>query len=237
MYQRRYTHAPDAVAKPYRFVELPLHVDAAPLAAEIRAAKIGWLRSQWKWHLGTSFAILRGGPDRGFPGSRLAFNEGRGGVDAPDLAQLPQVKALLDTAFPAPAALAWLGLSPPGARIFLHVDDTAHWDRHHRLHVPLVTSEAARLCVAGGFLHMPAGSVWLFNNSVPHGGENLGPARVHLMVDLPATPEVEAFLAQGTPREGAPDPEALARIARDPLEALTAADRRDASLMARLTRQ
>jgi kumamolisin len=234
MYQRRYTHAPDSLPKPYRFVELPMTIDAVPLAQEIRATRIGWIRSQWKWHLGTSFAILRGGPDRGFPGSRMT---GGDGVDAPDLALLPRVKALLDTAFPAPAALAWLGLSPPGARIFLHVDDTAHWDRHHRLHVPIVTSERAQLCVQGGFLHMPAGTVWLFNNSVPHGGENRGPARVHLMVDLPSTPAVEAFLAQGTPREGTPDPEALARLAEDPMEALTGADRRDASLMARLLRQ
>jgi kumamolisin len=234
MYQRSYTHVADAVTKGYRYLRLPLQVDPAPLAEEIAAAGIEWLRSQWKWHLGTSFAILRGGEDRGFPGSRLT---GGGGVDAPLLARLPRVAAVLDGAFPAPATSAWLGLSPPGKRIYLHVDDLPHWDRHHRLHVPLVTTPAARTCVAGGFLHLPAGSVWAFNNSVAHGTENLGPARIHLMVDLPATPAVEALLAAGAPCEGEPDPEALARLSRDPLEALADEDRRDPSLMMRLERQ
>ncbi|MCA9538566.1 MAG: aspartyl/asparaginyl beta-hydroxylase domain-containing protein, partial [Myxococcales bacterium] len=144
---------------------------------------------------------------------------------------------LLDTAFPAPAALAWLGLSPPGARIFLHVDNTTHWDEHHRVHLPLITTPAARLCVDGRFAHLPAGTLWAFNNSRPHGAINDGPDRLHLMVDLPATPAVQAWLAQGEPFDGKEDSAAFAALNADPLSVLTEAERSDGAFVSRLNRQ
>ena len=59
------------------------------------------------------------------------------------------------------------GSSPPGARIFLHRDNTQHWDEHHRIHLPLVTTPDAKLCVLGRFQHFPAGHLFAFNNSRP----------------------------------------------------------------------
>lgn len=234
MYQRRHVPSPNALPKNYRFLELPLRIDVSPIVAEIEAASITWLPSQWKWHLGTSFCILRGGQERGWPGSRLTSGVG---IDAPALEGLPRVRELLDAAFPSRVASAWLGLSPPESRIHLHVDNMPHWDEHHRFHVPLVTNERARLCVAGRFLHLPAGTVWAFNNSVPHGAENLGAPRIHLMVDLPSSPEIEALVASGVPREGARDPEAMARLSRDPMESLPEDARRDRNLLWRLSQQ
>jgi len=234
MYQRRHVPSPRALAKSYRFLELPLRIDVAPIVAEIEARAIAWMPSQWKWHLGTAFCILRGGPERGWPGSRLTSG---GGVDAPDLAHFPRIRELLETAFPVPVASAWLGSSPPGSRIHLHVDNMPHWDEHHRFHVPLVTTPEARLCVAGRFLHLPAGSVWAFNNSVPHGAENLGPQRIHLMVDLPDGPAIQALIAAGTPREGERDEDALGRLSRDPMESLPEEMKGDRYLLWRLAQQ
>ncbi|MDI3290089.1 aspartyl/asparaginyl beta-hydroxylase domain-containing protein [Polyangium sp. 15x6] len=234
MYQRRHVPSPRALSKAYRFLRLPLAIDVASIVAEIEATDITWLPSQWKWHLGTSFCILRGGQERGWPGSRLTSG---GGIDAPALEALPRLRELLDTAFPARPVSAWLGLSPPDSRIHLHVDNTPHWDEHHRFHVPLITTPAARLCVAGRFLHLPAGTAWAFNNSVPHGAENLGPPRIHLMVDLPPAPAVEALVAAGTPEEGAKDPEAIARLSRDPMESIPEAMKSDAYLLWRLAQQ
>lgn len=234
MYQRRHQRSQNALPKGYRFVRLPLEIRPEPLAEELLAASVTWLPSQWKWHIGTSFCILRGGHERSAPGSSLTSGAG---IDAPVLDRLPRIRAFLDSAFPVPGVLAWIGLSPPSSRIFLHVDNTAHWDEHHRVHVPLVTTPDARLCVAGRFLHMPLGSAWVLNNSLPHGALNLGPERLHLMVDLPSTPEVEALIAAGTPHEGEADPEALALLTEDPMSALTDAERRDRSLMDRLLLQ
>lgn len=235
MYQRRHQRSASAAAKDYTFRRLPGRIDPAPLLAEIDALSAdAWLDSQWKWHLGTQFCILRGGPAAPIPGARLTSG---GGVDAPVLDRLPRLRACLDAAFPVPVALAWIGASPPGARICVHVDNTAHWDEHHRIHVPLRTSPAAKLCVAGRWLHLPAGSLWAFNNSAPHAAANDGPVRLHLMVDLPDLPEVRAWIAAGEPVDGAPDPVLWEAVTQDPLRALGPRQLETPGLLARLLGQ
>ena len=234
MYQRHRPFSPRAIDKPYRFLKLPLRVDSEPLVAELRESGVTWTASQWKWHLETRFCVLRAGGSEPYPGGALVSGAG---VDQPVLGALPRLRAFLDGFFPAPARMAWLGLSPPGARIFLHRDNTYHWDEHHRVHIPLVTSPEARLCVAKRFLHLPAGSTWAFNNTLPHGALNTGPDRIHLMVDLPPEPAVQALFAGGEPATGEPDPDALAQIEQDPFIALDAAQRADRDLMQRLRMQ
>lgn len=236
LYQRSHRRSEAAVAKPYRFLRLPGRVDPAPLVAELRDAvrPSDWLPSQWKWHLGTEFLVLRGGGRGPYPGSELISGAGR---DLPVMERLPRLRAFLDGAFPTPVRLAWIGRSPPGSWIHLHVDNTAHWDEHHRVHVPLVTTPAARLCIGDRFLHLEAGFFWAFNNSRPHGAVNDGPERLHLMVDLPSTPEVEAWLAAGEPVEGHREPAALEKLRGDPLDAVPPELRADPELMARLRRQ
>lgn len=234
MYQQPHPRRPDALPKPYRFARLPLVLDPAPLLREIDAAGLPWVPSLWKWHRGTDFCVLRGGREGPRPGDRLVTGAG---VDAPALAQLPTLRALLDGAFGAPAAVAWIGRSPPGATIRLHVDNTRHWDDHHRVHVPLRTDPRARLCVDGHFLHLSPGTAWLINNSRPHGALNDGPARLHLVLDLPPAPAVEALLAGAVAVAGDLDPPALARLARDPLADLTPDELADADLMHRWHRQ
>ncbi len=234
MYQRRHLRSPDAAPKLYRFLRLPWTTDVSAARDELVAADLPWFDSQWKWHLGTRFCVLRGGPATERPGDRLT--NGRG-VDAPCLSALPATRALLDVALPARAVLAWVGLSPPGARIHVHVDNTRHWDEHHRVHLPLVTSPGARLGVEGRFAHLPAGTCWALNNSRPHAGLNDGPARLHLVVDLAPTAAVEAWLRAGTAVEGEPDPRAWEVLRGDPLARLSAAQRADEALMARLLAQ
>lgn len=241
MYQRTHIRSAHPARKPERFARLPDRVDPRPLLDELaeRAPFDGalsepWLSSQWKWHLRTHFLVLRGGPPTSLPGGRLTSG---GGIDAPLLGHLPGLRRAIDTVAPAPAALAWIGLSPPDTCIFLHVDNTRHWDEHHRVHIPLQTTPAARLCVRGRFAHLPAGTVWAFDNSAPHGALNDGPPRLHLILDLPQTPAVEAWLRRGEAVDGEVDPEALARLKRDPLSALSAAERADRGLMGRLSRQ
>jgi hypothetical protein len=209
-------------------------VEFEPLLAELRAAAVPWSSSQWKWHMETRFCVLRGGGEQPYPGGALVTGAG---VDQPVLARLPRLRAFLDTALPAPARLAWLGSSPPGARIFLHRDNTHHWDEHHRVHVPLDTTPLARLCVSGRFVHMPAGTAWAFNNSLAHGAINRGSERIHLMLDLPPTPAVQALFDAGEDVEGERDPQALAELAQDPLKLLRKGQLADLELVARLLQQ
>ena len=179
--------------------------------------------------------VLRGGKKTAVPGGQLTSG---GGVNDPILKKLPRFKEALDTWFPVPAATAWIGLSPPAARIFMHVDNTQHWDEHHRVHLPLATNSEARLCVRGRFAHMPASTIWAINNSAPHGAINGGRFdRLHLMVDLPSTPEVEAWMAEGEPRHGVTDESVMIELSQDPFVALSPAERANRALMARLDRQ
>lgn len=241
MYQRPHERSPNAVDKPKAFARLPGHFDPAPLLAELKAVapwdrrREPWLPSQWKWHLRTWFLVLRGGKKTKVPGGRLTSGSG---VDAPILKELPLLREAIDTLFPVKAATAWIGLSPGGSRIFTHVDNTQHWDEHHRVHLPLSTNPAARLCVRGHFLHLPAGMLWAIDNSAPHGAHNGGVSdRLHLMVDLPSNEAVEAWLAEGQPRAGIKDAAAETELNQDPFVALTPAERASPEFMARLGRQ
>ena len=222
LYQRSHRRSPNALQKTYRFRRLAGEIAVQPLLDELdRVPEAAWLPSQWKWHLGTWFLVLRGGEPTAVPGSALASG---GGVDAPILATLPALRRLLDEGLPTPVPLAWIGRSPPGSCIRLHIDNLPWWDEHHRIHLPLRTSPQARLCADGRFLHLPAGSLWAFDNSRPHGALNDGPERLHLVLDLPPTPAVEAWLAAGTEVPGEPDEAAFARLARNPLDDLKLAD-------------
>lgn len=220
MFQRPHTPSARALDKPYRFVRLPLEVDAAALLAEIEAAGIEWLSAErWKWHMRTSVCLLRAGPEGKLAGTSLVSGSG---IDKEPLRRLPRIRRLLNEDLGARASLAWIGLSPPGSCIFLHVDNTAHWDEHHRIHVPIVTTPGARLCTDGRFLHMPAGTVWGFNNSLPHGAINDGPPRIHLLMDLPNTAPVRDLLLRGEQVNGKRDAAALKKLARDPVSTLSA---------------
>lgn len=234
MYQRPRPRSARAIVKPYRFVRLPMTVRSDELLSEIRAAVPEFMRSEWKWHLETRFCVLRGGRDSYYPGSGLVHGQG---IDTPALERLPQVRSFLDEALPGRATRAWLGLSPPDARIFLHTDNTPHWDEHHRVHVPLETHAGARLCCDGYFAHLPAGSAWLFNNSLPHGMINRGPQRLHLVFDLPPGPALQDWIERGQAISGELDPASHVELSKDPLEFLTAEDWSDLDRMRRFFAQ
>ena len=232
VYQRKHPRSPNAARKDYSFLKLPLAIDVAPIVAELAAVTLPWSSSLWKWHRGTQFCVLRGGPSGALAGDELITGTG---VDTPILDRLPGIRAILDHALGERAPLAWIGRSPPSSAIRLHIDNTQHWDEHHRIHVPLITTPEARLCVGARFVHMPAGSVWAFNNSGVHGAINDGPERLHLVIDLPSSAAVERLLASSERVAGEPDPVALARLSENPLGDQGAGERPE--VLARMLQQ
>lgn len=233
-HQRPHRRSPHAAEKDYLFVELPLGRSVETLRRILDPSHLRWHPSQWKWHRGTFFHVLRAGPEAAGPAGELVSGIGH---DAPTLRAFPALRAWLDEAFVEPPPLAWLGASPRGSLIRAHVDNTAHWDEHHRVHVPIQTSSAARLCVAGRFAHLSPGSAWALNNSLVHGAINDGPLRLHLIVDLPDSEAVRGWLCSGRRTDGIADPAARARLEEDPLEDLTPAERRNPGLLERMRHQ
>jgi hypothetical protein len=209
-------------------------VELAPVLAEIGEQQTEWLESQWKWHVESRFALLRTGQRAGYPGSELTNGHS---INQPNLERLPRLLEFLDSAFPIKPTLAWLGRIPAGGRIFTHVDNTRHWDEHHRVHVPLITNEHARLCVEGRFLFLQPNRIWLLNNSVPHGALNRGPERLHLVLDLPHFSGFDAWLANGTLESGAADADALAELDQNPLDSHAASSALDHARLNRFLAQ
>lgn len=58
-HQRPHVRSANAIAKPYRFVELPFSADVEPFVRGLARARPAWQPSQWKWHRGTYFWVLR----------------------------------------------------------------------------------------------------------------------------------------------------------------------------------
>jgi hypothetical protein len=234
VFQRPHQPSDRALRKDYRFTSRALAFDLAPVLEELERENLEWLDSQWKWHIETRFSILRAGERRGYPGSELTHGHS---INQPNLERLTHLRGFLDSAFPVRPTMAWLGHIPRGGRIFLHVDNTQHWDEHHRVHVPLITNPEARLCVDGHFLFLRPGRLWLLNNSVPHGALNRGPDRLHLALDLPHFDGFDEWLAQGTAEPGTSDDAALAELNQDPLSVPAAARPFDSAHSARLLAQ
>jgi len=234
VFQRPHQRSQRALEKQYRFAWWPLHSDLAPLVEELLKSGPEWLESQWKWHVESRFSLLRAGQRSSYPGSELTNGHS---INQPSLLRLPRLLHFLDTAFPVKPTLAWLGRLPEGARIFTHIDNTEHWDEHHRLHVPLITNPEARLCVAGRFLFLRPGRLWLLNNSIPHGALNRGPERLHLVLDLPHFAGFDAWLAEGTLESGDADAAALAELEQNPLDSPATLASFDSARLARLLGQ
>lgn len=69
---------------------------------------------------------------------------------------------------------AMLSVLRPGSTIFWHEDNGPYHEKNIRFHIPLVTN---RLCLSYSgpeTVHMPAGSLWYFNNRVRHSAANWG---------------------------------------------------------------
>ncbi|GII79116.1 hypothetical protein Sru01_40980 [Sphaerisporangium rufum] len=87
----------------------------------------------------------------------------------------------------------------------------------HRLHIPIVTSSSAYLVLSGSAVHLAAGHIWRLTPTYAHGACNrFGPARVHLILDCYASPELavltrDQYLPAGSVRPLPPLTDALLR--------------------------
>lgn len=73
----------------------------------------------------------------------------------------------------------------PGSTIFWHDDNGPYHERHARFHIPLVTNLGVRMYSGAEMVHMPAGSLFFFNNRQRHSAANWGEhLRIHLIFEM-----------------------------------------------------
>jgi hypothetical protein len=119
-------------------------------------------------------------------------------ADTPLMAHTPVLKKFLES-LPFPlwsVRLMWLA---PGSLIKEHRDPDLSFEQGEaRLHMPLFTHEGVEFFVAGERVRMREGECWYINANLPHRVANPGPGeRIHLVVDGPVTPELQALFYQG----------------------------------------
>jgi hypothetical protein len=79
---------------------------------------------------------------------------------------------------------AMLAMVPPGCSISPHKD--VHWtfDRAHRIHLPIATSDEVDFTIDGQVYHLEESLVYEINNKLEHSVKNGGGAsRIHLIFD------------------------------------------------------
>jgi hypothetical protein len=118
--------------------------------------------------------------------------------DLPALAEWLSMRRLLDQASSAimghqlgahflsgEMARTMVSRLDPGSTIFWHLDDGPYHGRTMRFHLPLVTNPGCLMYSGPETLHLPAGSLFWFNNHVRHSAANWGPfMRLHLIFEM-----------------------------------------------------
>lgn len=181
-------------------LQLPLHFDPAPMAAECAAlAGAEWIRHFVPSNYDGEWDVipLRGPAEAAHPVmSILSDPATRDYADTPFLDACPAIRAALGR-LGCPVQSVRLMRLGPGSRIKEHRDhDLSFEDGFVRLHVPLITHPGVVFTLNGRRVVMEAGSCWYLRLSDPHAVENPGPAaRVHLVVDAAVGPEIKALFA------------------------------------------
>ena len=177
-------------------LRLPVAFEAGPLQRDLDGIPEDW----WGRHLGPYHDGNWEAVALWAPGGSHSEQRSRGGrFEATDaLKQSPAFRAVLD-AMPADRSRVRLMRLRPGGAIFRHSDPMEDIDpRLVRLHVPIVTNPNVEFLVNDRRVVMLPGEVWHVDVRFPHEVYNRGDSmRVHLVMDLLRSPDLEAMIARG----------------------------------------
>jgi hypothetical protein len=171
---------------------LPVRVNAARIQAEVAALpEASWSGTGGRVgvHRAAQAIFLRG----------FAPAEGEKPIaDREPLGALPYVREFITEVIPASAQRCLLARLPAAARITEHIDLAPYFAKTIRVHVPVITNDAAWMYCAGLCFRMQPGEAWALNNSATHGVWNAHAteARTHLICDFLPSAELLALLSR-----------------------------------------
>ncbi|TZF90913.1 aspartyl/asparaginyl beta-hydroxylase domain-containing protein [Cognatilysobacter lacus] len=176
------------------FIQLPLHVDAARLEAEV--ARLG--EAPWRPH------------PQGFAGNSMLplvsvggdpANEAFEGIMAPTpaLRACPYMLQVFASLRATVGRSRLMRLSGQ-AEVTRHVDQGYYWAERVRVHVPIVTQPTVRFECGGDAINMAAGECWIFDTWRQHRVINdANQDRIHLVVDTVGGGRFWDLVAAGRP--------------------------------------
>lgn len=177
-------------------LKLPLRFDPEPLQADLaRIPEEWWARHLGPYHDGNWEAVALWAPG----GSRSEQRSRGAAFSTTDaLSQSPGFQKVID-AMPGTRSRIRLMRLRPGGAIFRHSDPMEDIDPNLvRLHLPIVTNPEVDFRVDDRRIVMLPGEVWHVDVRFPHEVYNRGAnMRVHLVMDLLRSPELDALLGGG----------------------------------------
>lgn len=182
---------------------LPLRLDAERLRREVEAIPAQmWLSQGGRVgvHSAAQAIFLRGHAPYERNTDPIADREA--------LALVPYIRHVIHELIPAPPMRCLLARLPGGAVIKVHCDQTEYFDKTIRIHMPVITHDAAWMYCAGRSYRMAPGELWALNNSTHHGVWNADPdaARTHVICDFLGSPGLFDLLARAERDLGAFEP-------------------------------
>jgi uncharacterized protein (TIGR03032 family) len=117
----------------------------------------------------------------------------------PVLERLPSLLPVF-AALDAPIGRTRMMRIVPGGEATAHVDLNRYWWDRHRVHIPLRTDPSVEFRCGDAGIHMPAGSVWVFDTWRKHNVINGSSAeRIHLVIDTVGSEALTALLDDAQP--------------------------------------
>ena len=183
----------------FRFLQLPVLVDAARLQAEVAALP----DAAWRPH------------PQGYPGNDAAplittggdpASDARDGAMAPTpwLLACPSLMRVMETLGATWGRSRLMRLSGD-AEVTPHVDTDYYWRDHMRVHVPIVTWPTVRFRCGGEEVNMGEGECWIFDTWSLHSVKNDATrARIHLVADTVGGGGLLDLIEQGRPAGAGP---------------------------------
>jgi len=177
-------------------LKLPLRFDQEPLRQDLAGIPEEW----WGRHLGPYHDGNWEAVALWAPGGSRSEQRSRGAAFAATdaLTQSPGFRQVIDSMPGRRSRIRLMRLRPGGA-IFRHSDPMEDIDPNLvRLHLPIVTNPEVDFRVNDRRIVMLPGEVWHVDVRFPHEVYNRGDSmRVHLVMDLLRTPELDAILTRG----------------------------------------
>jgi hypothetical protein len=163
---------------PVPFIQLPLHFDAAALAAEIRAlGESVWMPHPEGFAGNSALALISANGD---PQSNAIVGPMR---PTPHLERCPYMMHTLATIGAVWGRSRLMRLSGQ-AEVSAHVDTNYYWRERMRVHVPIVTQPSVRFICGEAERNMAPGECWIFDTWRRHNVINAADdERIHLVAD------------------------------------------------------